>query len=46
MTRPATGYYDPARHRLRVGWYELQTMYHLPVLDENGQPGDEYAILE
>jgi len=38
--------YDPARHRLRVGWYELQTMYHLPVLDENGQPGDEYAILE
>ncbi|MDY7041171.1 MAG: D-aminoacyl-tRNA deacylase, partial [Chloroflexota bacterium] len=31
---------------IRVGWYELQTMRHLPVLMENGQPGEEYAILE
>ena len=38
--------YDPARHRLRVGWYELQTMRHLPVLEEDGRPGTEYAILE
>jgi 4-amino-4-deoxy-L-arabinose transferase-like glycosyltransferase len=38
--------YDPARHRLRVGWYELQSMRHLPVLEKDGQPGDEYAILE
>jgi 4-amino-4-deoxy-L-arabinose transferase-like glycosyltransferase len=38
--------YDPARHRLRVGWYELQTMRHLSVLEEDGQPGDDYAILK
>jgi len=38
--------YDPARHRLRVGWYELQTMRHLPVLEEDGRPDDEYVILE
>ncbi len=38
--------YDPTRHQLRVGWYELATMRHLPVLDAEGQPGDEYAILK
>lgn len=37
--------YDPVRHQLQVGWYELQTMRHLPVLKDDGQPGGEYEIL-
>lgn len=38
--------YDPARHQVQVGWYELQTMRHLPVLKDDGQAGDEYVVLE
>jgi 4-amino-4-deoxy-L-arabinose transferase-like glycosyltransferase len=37
--------YNPAHHQLQVGWYELQTMRHLPVL-KGGQAGDEYVVLE
>jgi hypothetical protein len=38
--------YDPAGHRVWVGWYELSSMQHLRVLDRNVQPGQERLALE
>jgi 4-amino-4-deoxy-L-arabinose transferase-like glycosyltransferase len=38
--------YDPTGHRVWVGWYELNSMQHLRVLDHNAQPGPEQLLLQ
>jgi hypothetical protein len=35
----------PGRYRVEVGWYQLETMQRLQVVDEAGEPtGDSYAV--
>ena len=38
--------YDPGRHKLIVGFYQLETLHRLQVLDEAGQPVSDHLILE
>jgi hypothetical protein len=38
--------YDPGKHRLIVGFYQLETMHRLQVLDEAGKPANDYLILD
>ena len=37
--------YDPGRHKLIVGFYQLETLYRLQVLDEAGKPISDHLIL-
>jgi hypothetical protein len=32
-------------HRLRVGWYQSDTLERVPVLDDRGQPAEDHVIL-
>ena len=38
--------YDPGRHKLIVGFYQLETLYRLQVLDEAGKPVNDHVIIE
>jgi len=38
--------YDPGRHRLIVGFYQLETLRRLQVLDKSGEPVSDHLILE
>jgi len=38
--------YDPGRHRLIVGFYQLETLHRLQVLDKSGEPISDHLILE
>jgi hypothetical protein len=38
--------YDPARHELIVGFYQLQTLDRLAVLDELGKPISDHVIID
>ncbi len=38
--------YDAARHKLIVGFYQLQTLDRLQVLDELGKPINDHVIIE
>jgi len=38
--------YDPGRHKLIVGFYQLETLYRLQVLDEAGKPVSDHVIIE
>ncbi len=38
--------YDPGRHKLVVGLYQLETLSRLQVLDEAGQPVSDHLIIE
>jgi len=35
----------PGDHRLRVGWYQSDTLERVPVLDTAGQPATDYVVL-
>jgi uncharacterized membrane protein len=35
----------PGDHRLRVGWYQSETLERVPVLNETGQPAADHIIL-
>jgi hypothetical protein len=37
--------YDPEREQMIVGWYQLDSMQHLRVLDENAQAGTHELVL-
>ncbi|MBL7183213.1 MAG: glycosyltransferase family 39 protein [Anaerolineae bacterium] len=37
--------YDPGEHKLIVGFYQLETLYRLQVLDETGKPVNDHLIL-
>lgn len=38
--------YDPDRHKLIIGFYQLETLRRLQVLDEAGKPVNDYVIVE
>ena len=38
--------YDPGKHKLIVGFYQLETLDRLQVLDEAGQPVSDHLIIE
>ena len=38
--------YDPGRHKLIVGFYQLETLYRLQVLDEAGKAVNDHVIIE
>ena len=38
--------YDPTREQVVVGWYELDSMRHLRVLDEHSQAGADRLVLK
>ena len=38
--------YDPSRHKLIVGFYQLETLRRLQVLDEAGKPVNDHVIVE
>ena len=38
--------YDPGRHKLLVGFYQLETLHRLQVLDEVGKPVNDHVIIE
>ncbi len=38
--------YDPGRHKLIVGFYQLETLDRLQVLDEASQPVSDHLIIE
>ena len=38
--------YDPGRHKLIVGFYQLETLKRLQVLDETGRPVSDHLILD
>jgi len=38
--------YDPGKHRLVVGFYQLETLHRLQVLDEVGRPVNDHVIIE
>ncbi len=38
--------YDPGRHKLIVGFYQLETLHRLQVLDEAGKPVNDHVIVE
>jgi len=38
--------YDPGRHKLIVGFYQLETLRRLQVLDKAGKPVNDHVIVE
>jgi len=38
--------YDPGKHKLIVGFYQLETLDRLQVIDESGQPVSDHLIIE
>jgi hypothetical protein len=38
--------YDPGKHKLKVGFYQLKTLHRLQVLDEVGKPVSDHLIIE
>jgi hypothetical protein len=38
--------YDPGRYKLIVGFYQLETLHRLQVLDEAGKPVNDHVIVE
>ncbi len=38
--------YDPSKHKLIVGFYQLETLHRLQVLDEAGKPVNDHVIVE
>jgi 4-amino-4-deoxy-L-arabinose transferase-like glycosyltransferase len=38
--------YDPDKHELGIGFYQLETLHRLQVLDEAGEPVNDYVIIE
>jgi 4-amino-4-deoxy-L-arabinose transferase-like glycosyltransferase len=38
--------YDPARHTITVGLYQLETLHRLQALDEVGKPVSDHLVLE
>ena len=38
--------YDPGKHKLVVGFYQLETLHRLQVLDEAGKPVSDHVIIE
>jgi len=38
--------YDPGKHSLVVGFYQLETLQRLQVLDEVGKPVSDHVIIE
>jgi hypothetical protein len=38
--------YDPAKHKLIVGFYQVETLHRLQVLDETGKPVSDHLIIE
>ena len=38
--------YDPGRHKLIVGFYQLETLHRLQVLDEASKPVNDHVIVE
>ena len=38
--------YDPGKHKLVVGLYQLETLHRLQVLDEAGKPVSDHVIVE
>jgi 4-amino-4-deoxy-L-arabinose transferase-like glycosyltransferase len=40
------GPYDPGKHKLVVGFYQLETLHRLQVLDEAGKPVSDHVIIE
>jgi len=38
--------YDPVEHKLVVGFYQLETLHRLQVLDEAGKPVSDHVIIE
>lgn len=38
--------YDPDKHKLVVGFYQLETLHRLQVLDEVGEPVNDRVIIE
>jgi hypothetical protein len=38
--------YDPGKHKLIVGFYQLETLHRLQVLDEAGKPVNDHVIVE
>jgi hypothetical protein len=43
LTIPAGA--PPGDHRLRIGWYNSTTQERVPVVDNNGQPTNDFAAL-